>query len=134
MPPPVDQHDEPTTARHQLLGRLLRALPIASEVQMNTILSVYDPTREQAVARVPPGPPPTPYTAPPQSQAPRSQVPTVKPPTTFLGGTLRAGLYSGDPVHHLTQPSLKSLVSVASLPLLPQLFHPQPLNSILVQF
>ena len=53
-PPPVLQPDAPATPRHQLLRRLLRALPIASDDQMNAMLSVFDPAHELPAARAPP--------------------------------------------------------------------------------
>ena len=82
----------PVTIHRQLLLRLVRALPIASESQLQAMLNVFDPNTTP--------PPAAPNPNPPQNA---SRVPPVHP-----GGIPHGGVQPNDPLLHLLpQPTLK---------------------------
>ena len=86
------QSNPPVTIHRQLLSRLLRALPIASEGQLQSMLNVFDP-------RATP-PPAAPFPNPPQDARP---VHPIHP-----GGIPQGGVQSNDPLQHLLpQPTRK---------------------------
>ena len=105
------QSNPPVTIHRQLLLRLLRALPIASEGQLQAMLNVFVPNTTP--------PPAAPNPNPPQNT---HRVPPVHP-----GGIPHGGVQPNDPLLHLLpQPTLKRSKSTNSQPTPPP---PSPPNN-----
>ena len=97
------QPDPPLTGHRLLLSRLLRALPIASESQLQAMLRVFDPRAVNPAAQNPNPPQRQQPVPPPPPHVRRPAAPLANP-----GGIPRRGLPSDDPLQHLLpQPVLK---------------------------
>ena len=97
------QPDPPLTGHRLLLSRLLRALPIASESQLQAMLRVFDPRAVNPTAQNPNPPQRQQPVPPPPPHVRRPAAPVANP-----GGIPRTGLPSNDPLQHLLpQPVLK---------------------------
>ena len=100
--------DPPVTLHRQLLSRLVRALPIASEQQLQSMLNVFDHRAVPPAAQNPPPPPPSNI---PQASAPvqsRWQSLPPAPHSHHPGGISYGRGPTNDPLQHLLpQPSYK---------------------------
>ena len=99
----------PVTLHRQLLSRLIRALPIASEAQLQSMLNVFDHRANPPAVQNPPLPPPP--SSVPQASAPvqsRWQSLPPAPHSHHPGGISYGRAPTTDPLQHLLpQPSYK---------------------------
>ena len=123
---PGAQSNPPLTGHRLLLSRLVRALPIASESQLQAMLDVFDPRAAPPAAQYP-NPPQREQPLPrPQAHVPRPAAPLANP-----GGIPRIGIPTNDPLQHLLpQHSLKRSDLIICPP---PLFLSRPLPVVFVQ-
>ena len=90
----------PVTLHRQLLSRLVRALPIASETQLQAMLNVFDPrTAHPAAPDATPPPVVRPLPPPPVLPVVNPLLPPAPPANP--GGIPRGHVPSGDQLQHL---------------------------------
>ena len=105
---PNAQSDPPVTVHRRLLSRLVRALPIASESQLQAMLNVFDHRANPPAAQ---NPPPAPPSNIPQAAASNQSRWLALPPAPqshHPGGISHGRVPTNDPLQHLLpQPSHK---------------------------
>ena len=105
---PNAQSDPPVTVHRRLLSRLVRALPIASESQLQAMLNVFDHRAHPPAAQ---NPPPAPPSNIPQAAASNQSRWLALPPAPqshHPGGISHGRVPTNDPLQHLLpQPSHK---------------------------